>query len=223
MRLLYLHGWASGPKSAKATLLANALAVAGVQLHVPNLNRPSFGRLTFSNALAEVDETVAVEPGRWMLIGSSMGGYLAARWAEMHPSRVDKLVLLCPGFDLIERLPVVFNDDQLLARWERDGTFAPGYGPDGPASRIGWDFVADARKHPARPRLSHPTLIIHGKHDDVIPLDSSRRVAAECADSELVRLVEVDDGHDLVASSELIVALTMEWLGIAAPAAGKSG
>jgi pimeloyl-ACP methyl ester carboxylesterase len=32
-----------------------------------------------------------------VLIGSSMGGYIAARYAELHPEQVAKLVLLCPG------------------------------------------------------------------------------------------------------------------------------
>lgn len=212
---MYLHGWASSAQSAKGAVLARSFAASGVYLHLPSLNRPSFERLTYSGALDAVSETADAEPSaRWDVVGSSMGGYLAARWAELHPDRVHRLVLLCPGFDLLDRLPIVFRDDALLKKWEREGSFRPGYGPDGPDSRISWDFVADARRHPSRPRLRHPTLILHGLADDVIPISSSRRAVAECASAGLVELVELGDGHDLVASSETIGRLTKEWLGL---------
>jgi hypothetical protein len=162
--------------------------------------------------VSEAADASAEPSARWDVIGSSMGGYLAARWAELNPERVHRLVLLCPGFDLLERLPIVFRDNALLEKWERDGSFKPGYGPDGPYSRISWEFVTDARRHPGRPRLQHPTLIFHGLADDVVPISSSRRAVAEHESARLVELVELDDGHDLVASSETIVRLTREWL-----------
>lgn len=210
---MYLHGWASSAQSAKGAVLARSFAASGVHLHLPSLNRPSFERLTYTGALDAVREAADAEPSaRWDVVGSSMGGFIAARWAELHPERVNRLVLLCPGFDLLERLPIVFRDDALLDKWERQGSFEPGYGPDGPRSRVSWDFVADARRHPGRPRLRHPTLILHGVADDVIPIGSSRRAVAECESAELIQLVELDDGHDLVASSETIVRMTRDWL-----------
>jgi pimeloyl-ACP methyl ester carboxylesterase len=206
--VMYLHGWASGPGSAKGKVLAAALAARGVELCIPDLNRPSFERLTYSGALAAVTEAAASRAGRWDIVGSSMGGYLAARWAELHPERVNRLVLLCPGFDLLERLPLVFREERLYERWEREGFFAPG----GNYSRISFDFVADARRHPARPQLRHPTLIVHGTEDGVIPVSSSR--AAASSHPQCVELVELEDGHDLVASSERITLLARRWLGV---------
>ncbi|KAJ1635877.1 Alpha/Beta hydrolase protein [Pavlovales sp. CCMP2436] len=213
MNMMYLHGWASGPGSAKGRLLAAALATRGVPLTVPNLNCPAFEQLTYTGALSAISEAAALGTDRWNLVGSSMGGYLAARWAELHPERVNRLVLLCPGFDLLERLPIVFRDPNLYERWEREGCFSPGYGPDGPSSRISFDFVADARLYPARPRIKHPTLILHGVADNVIPLASSQLAA--CEHPECVQLVELEDGHDLVGvASSGISELTMRWLGV---------
>lgn len=47
------------------------------------------------------------------------------------------------------------------------------------------------------------TAIIHGVNDDVIPVDVSRRFAADHPD---VELIEVDDDHRLHGSTDLIVA-----------------
>ena len=141
---MYLHGFASSALSAKGLVLARSLAASGVQLRLPSLNRPSFERLTYSGALDVVRETADAEPSaRWDVVGSSMGGYIAARWAELQPERVRRLVLLCPGFDLLERLPIVLGDDALFEKWESEGSLALGYGPDGPRSRVSWDFVIE--------------------------------------------------------------------------------
>ncbi len=48
-----------------------------------------------------------------------------------------------------------------------------------------------------------PTLIIHGRHDDVVDIDLSRQWTHG---KPHVRLVEVDDGHELVASIDRIIA-----------------
>lgn len=226
MRIAYLHGFASGPQSAKGTLLAAALAARpGVSVHLPDLNRPSFRELTFSRAISAVDELVAAHPAeqRWHLIGSSMGGWLAARWAELHPEAVERLVLLCPAFDLLEHLPRALGRPGLLAEWERAGSIRLGYGPDGPSTEVDWSFAHDARDaHPARPALGlHPTLIMHGMRDEVIPVESSRRAVRElevvsgaapkgarCA----VVLEELDDDHALLRTSAHIAERCKEWL-----------
>jgi uncharacterized protein len=51
------------------------------------------------------------------------------------------------------------------------------------------------------PDVRVPTLVIHGTRDDVVPVQGSRTWAAS---KPHVRLVEVDDGHELVGSLEVI-------------------
>src|SRR5690348_17748458 len=55
-----------------------------------------FEHLTISGQLGVLERTLQNEPVR--LIGSSMGGYLAALYAARHPE-VDRLVLLAPALD----------------------------------------------------------------------------------------------------------------------------
>lgn len=200
-RLAYLHGFASGPLSKKGQALAARLSRRGVELHLPDLNRPSFGELTVTGALAAVDRMVAAGPPEavWRFVGSSFGGYVAARWAELHPERVDRLLLLCPGFDLPSRWPDLLGTEE-FARWERDGQLVL---PDGAGrpTPVHWGFVQDARRHPPFPEAPCPTRIVHGTRDEVVPVEGSRRYASR---RPHVELVEVDDDHALLASLEAI-------------------
>ncbi len=49
-----------------------------------------------------------------------------------------------------------------------------------------------------------PTLVLHGRHDDVVPIDESRRYQSRSGTH--VELLECDDGHRLHASLDALVA-----------------
>ena len=207
----YLHGFSSSAQSRKGTALAAHLQARGVELHLLELNVPSFAQLTYSAALSVVDALSREHPEhqRWRLVGSSMGAYLAARWAELHPDRVDRLVLQCPGFDLPSRWPVLMGADA-MARWKQEGSL-PIPDANGQPVAVHWEFVEDAQSHPAFPEVPCPTTIIHGTRDTVVPIDGSRRYAAT---RDHVRLVEVDDDHQLTDSMPRIAAVVCEDFGI---------
>lgn len=196
-RFAYLHGFASSPRARKGRWLAERLSGRGIELHLPDLNRPSFGRLTVTGALAAVDDLVAGGPpeARWRFVGSSFGGYVAARWTELHPERAGRLLLLCPGFGLLDRWPEMLGEEA-MTRWERAGAleFPDGAGRPTP---VHWEFIEDLRRHPPTPEAPCPTRIVHGTRDEVVPVEGSRRYAAE---RPHVDLVEVDDDHGLLAS-----------------------
>lgn len=203
LRFAYLHGFASGPSSYKGRFLADHLAGRGVELLLPDLNRPSFSRLTASGALAAVDDLVASGPAgaTWRFVGSSFGGLVAARWCELNPERVDRLLLLCPGFALLERWPGLLGPED-VARWEREGELAFD-DVDGRPTPVHWGFVEDLRDHPARPEVPCPTRIVHGIRDEVVPVEGSRGYAAG---RPHVSLLEVDDDHALTGSLQTIVS-----------------
>ncbi|MCB9742556.1 MAG: alpha/beta fold hydrolase [Alphaproteobacteria bacterium] len=209
LRYAYLHGFASSPRAYKGGVLRERLARFGVDLELPDLNQPSFSKLTYSGALGAVDALDDDPSRRWCLIGSSMGGYLAARWAELNPARVHRLVLLCPGFDLPSRWPDMLGE-QAMRRWEARGSlpFADG---EGVLRSLHWGFVTDAAGHPAWPEVPCPTLILHGRRDEVVPIEGSRRYAAERGQ---VRLIELDDDHGLADSVERIGRAAAEFFGL---------
>jgi pimeloyl-ACP methyl ester carboxylesterase len=67
--------------------------------------------------------------------------------------------------------------------------------------RLGWQFFEDARTLPPFPEVKSPTLCIAGRKDETVPLAD---VAAFVARTPSASLVEVDDGHELLTSLDLI-------------------
>ena len=213
LRHAYVHGFASSSLSYKGQALRRFYASHGREFLTPDLNAPSFAKLTYTDMLAAVDafdqardEAESIAPGRarWRIVGSSMGGYLAARWAELHPERVDELILLCPAFDFTKRWPSIIGEEG-FARWREQGHFSL---PDGTGTPVDvhYGLVEDAQTHPARPVVPCPTTIVHGTRDTVVPIELSREYAAAHAH---VALVEVDDDHTLAQSLPQIEALVL--------------
>jgi pimeloyl-ACP methyl ester carboxylesterase len=200
-RHAYLHGFGSSRLSRKGVFLRDELARDGIELELLDLNVPSFGRQTYTDILASIDafDATTAEGVKLRVMGSSMGGYLAARWAELNPERVDRLFLLCPGFDLAFRWPTLLGAGA-MARWEAAGMLevANGSGLERP---LHWRFVEDSREHPAFPEVPCRTRILHGTRDAIVPIGLSRGYVR---DRPHVDLVEVDDEHPLGESLERI-------------------
>src|SRR5690242_716245 len=101
-RILYLHGFASGPGSKKGVAFADHHAVRGIAVDRLNLRVPSFEHLRLSAMIATAQAALGGDRDRAIVVGSSLGGLTAARLAERDP-RVIALVLLAPAFQLIDR------------------------------------------------------------------------------------------------------------------------
>jgi pimeloyl-ACP methyl ester carboxylesterase len=192
MRFLYIHGFASGPRSRKAQTFQQALAARGIDLEVPALDEGDFEHLTISGQLAVITRWLNGEPAR--LIGSSMGGYLAALYAAAHPE-ISRLVLLAPAFGF-------------AARWrERIAGETPDYlevfhYAAGAMRRVHYGLIEDALGYPGKPDFVQPARIFHGIHDDVVPVGDSRDF---CAAHPNARLTELDSDHELLNVLEAIV------------------
>ena len=65
--------------------------------------------------------------------------------------------------------------------------------------RLNWDFMTTA-KLMSWPKLNHPTVILHGIADDVVPIENSQRVATD--QSNVIQLMEIEDGHRMQKSTE---------------------
>jgi pimeloyl-ACP methyl ester carboxylesterase len=199
MRFLYLHGFASGPHSRKALTFRTALAVRGVDLEVPQLDEGDFEHLTISGQLAVIARSLDGEPVR--LIGSSMGGYLAALYAAAHPE-VSRLVLMAPAFDF-------------AARWrEKIGAELPAHlevfhYATNSMRRVHYALIEDALRYPAMPDFAQPARIFHGIRDDVVPVETSREFSAAHPNA---RLTEVDSDHELLDVLDAIAGEAVPFL-----------
>jgi len=188
--LAYLHGFASGPGSTKAQFFRARLAQEGIALEIPDL-APDFTHMTMTGMLGIVEAILARGPA--VLLGSSLGGYLAALAAARHPDRVRGLVLFAPAFGFGARWEARIGP-AALARWREDGT-APvhhyGLGRDLP---LAIDLLDDARRYPEEPDPTAPALVHAGRHDEAVPLAAVERFARARPGRELA---VYDSGHEL--------------------------
>lgn len=197
MTVIYLHGFASGPGSKKATLLRERFREQGIELCVPDLAEGDFEHLTITRQLALVERLAG---GRAVsLIGSSMGGYLAALYAARHPG-VERVVLLAPAFGFARRLPSFLTAEQFAA-WERTGGHEFFHYGEGRPVRLHFGLIEDARRYEEFPEVTQPALILHGARDRDVPWELSARYAETRPN---VRLVPLDDGHELADSLERV-------------------
>jgi pimeloyl-ACP methyl ester carboxylesterase len=198
--IVYLHGFASGPESYKGRFLAERFAAMGVEVLRADLTpgADGFERSTPSSMLAEVESLLARAAGPHTLLGSSLGGYLAALAASRSPA-VDRLVLLAPAFRLAQRWKSRMTAEQLQG-WEREGLETFHYATNRPR-RLGWEFLRDAERWPDFPAVKVPTLCLAGRRDEVVPLQVVEEFVARTPSA---RLVVLDDEHELTASVERI-------------------
>ena len=200
MRYIYLHGFASGPGSRKAVAMAEAFSRRQLILEIPALDGEDFENLTISSQLAILEDTLQNEPA--CLIGSSMGGYLAAFYASRHPE-VARVVLLAPAFNFIPRWLARADPE---GNWHQSGWLDVYHYGSKSMRRLHFGLIEDARRYPGMPDFTQPGLILHGIRDETVPVEESR---AFLATHQNCRLREFDSGHEL---SDVLTELTAETL-----------
>ena len=211
-RFLYLHGFASGPRSKKGLAFAEHFTARGVHMECLDLRVPSFEKLRLSQMIEVTRAAIGSPRDRVVVFGSSLGGLTAARVAERDP-RVAALVLLAPAFQLVARwrqqLGPAWDD------WQRTGWREVLDHTTNAMARVDFGFPEDvAAIDFGFPDIRIPTLILHGTRDEAVPIDNSRRFAAG---RRHVRLIELDDGHELIASLPRLLeesdAFLAPWFG----------
>ncbi len=191
-RILYLHGFASSPQSSKARFFGEKLAANGVTLEKPDLTEGDFEHSTLSQQLAYLEQTVGDAP--CVLMGSSMGGYLAALYAARHARSVRKVVLMAPAFGLSVRWTRSLGFEA-MGEWQRHGyreVFH--YGENRPA-RISYNLIEDGLQYEEFPDVRCPALVLHGRRDESVDYHLSERFAEGRANVELILY---DSDHQLL-------------------------
>jgi pimeloyl-ACP methyl ester carboxylesterase len=169
-----------------------------------------YGVQTWADQVVGLMDTL--ELPRAHMVGNSFGGAIALRIATQHPDRVGKLVLMGsmgvpfpiteglervwgyePSFENMRKVLDVFaysrdlvNDELAEVRYR--GSIQPGFQESFaamfPAPRQRWVEAMCTPEDDIR-RLPHRTLIVHGREDQVIPVQTS------------LRLMELIDNADL--------------------------
>jgi uncharacterized protein len=206
MQYIYLHGFASSPRSFKARRFQAYCQPRGLTFQIPDLNSDDFRRLTLTRQLEDVAQLISDRPTA--IVGSSLGGLTAAILAEQHPN-IERLVLLAPAFGFLSHwLPTL--DRELLDRWQHTGTLSMFHYGDNCDRDLDYAFVCDLEQYDAyQLTRAVPTLIMHGVRDEVIPIAASRTYTR---DRDWVELIELDSDHSLASHCHLSIAQSFDFL-----------
>jgi hypothetical protein len=191
--ILYLHGFASGPRSEKGRYFYQQFSVLGGEVHQPDLAEGNFQEMTLSSQLKVVDRQVR-ELNPCLIVGSSLGGFLAAIYAARRPELAVRLALLAPGFGIARRLGEQLGPDG-IQHWKQQGTREFYHYGERCMMPIGFRFYEDALWYEENPPVTQPTLIFHGRRDEVVNAAVSVQFAWGKPN---VRLELVDSDHQLL-------------------------
>ena len=186
---IYLHGFASSPQSAKAIYLRDRLS----SLKIPDLNQGDFSHLTLTRQIEQIAAEFPPDPMPVTVIGSSLGGLTAAWVGEKYP-QVERLVLLAPAFEFLAHWLLRLGEEQ-LQQWQTEQYLPVYHYGEKRSLPLHYQFVTDAAQYQDEQlQRPIPTLILHGRHDEVIPIAASRDYAAS---RPWVELIELEDDHSL--------------------------
>jgi pimeloyl-ACP methyl ester carboxylesterase len=158
--VLYFHGFASSPSSAKITMLRPLLEPHGIVLDVPDLNVPSFAELDWNAMIALALEHARANPPQ-TLVGSSLGALVAL---EVARRGIDApLVLIAPAIGIGARWKTRLPDGDPVMVWNH------ALKADAPIHRAFFDQMnaVDADAQPPRSRV----IVFMGRLDESVPFD----------------------------------------------------
>ena len=215
MRVLYLHGFASSTQSSKAAFFASRFASHAIDCQIPDFNEPDFSTLTVSRMIGQVGDRIGGNSDdRVILIGSSLGGFVAVNTALRYPERIDRMVLLAPALDFGGNRMRTLGD-RGIEEWQRTNrldVFHHGFGRIMP---VHYELYADARRYDAmNARLAMPVQVFQGRRDDAVDPETVERWAK--ARPGIVELHMLDDDHQLHASLESIWVDVERFTGLTA-------
>jgi uncharacterized protein len=211
-RVLYLHGFASGPQSTKAGYFSERFREHGVPFVCPDFNAPDFSTLTLTRMLDQVDGELAKESAPATVIGSSLGATLAILAADRFAPLIDRLVLLAPAVMFAKAGHHLLPPERIDA-WRQRGAlpfFHYAYGEERP---LAFAFYEDSLRYDTfAATLAQPTLILQGLRDASVDY---RTVDAFARGRTNVSLSLLDDDHQLTASLPRIWSAVQAFLDLA--------
>jgi len=207
MRVVYLHGFASSPGSSKARFFRQKFEAHGVPIEIPQLDEGDFKGLTITRQLDVIDRAINGEPA--VLMGSSLGGYLAALHAARNP-KIEKLVLLAPAFQFPTRWRQRYTSEDLALWKQMEYMPVYHYGQNSQA-HLGYQFFEDAQGYENEPEFKQRALILHGSEDTIVPVEVSKTFALR---RPHVQLQVLRSGHELTDVLDQLWDESAEFLGL---------
>jgi hypothetical protein len=218
--VVFLPGYASDMGGTKAMFLRDACAARGQAMlrldysgHGASGGKFEDGSIgIWTEDAARIIEAVTGDKSL-ILVGSSMGGWIALLLALRFARRVESLLLVAPAPDFTEVLLLPKLSVENLEVLDRDGVV---YAPSDYGAPLAYTkkLLDDGRNHlllNGTIPLDRPVQILHGMRDDAVPWQHSLTIS-ECLQSEAVRITFVKDGDHRLSRHEDLLLLRASLL-----------
>ena len=192
--VLYFHGFASSPASAKIAALRPLLGARGIEMNTPDLNAPSFEKLDW-DAMVERAVSEARRTPPKAMVGSSLGALVAIAVAKsgVHVP----LVLIAPALGVARRW------QEKIPATDPVKVFNHALGTDAWIHRAFFEQMATLHIDDEPPPVA--VTAIMGRLDETVPFDMVRAAWDGWNMQPPSKLIEIEDGdHGLVACTDLI-------------------
>jgi pimeloyl-ACP methyl ester carboxylesterase len=223
--LVWLGGFRSEMAGTKAQALADWAEASGRDFlrfdyfgHGASDGEFEAGTITLwrEDALAVIDQ---LTEGRLVLVGSSMGGWLACLAALARPDRIAGLLLIAPAADFTERLMKPGLSREALAEIARRGVWREPstYDPEGnPITRALLEDGARWSILPGPVPIEASVRILQGGADPDVPWRHALDLALAIRSEDLVFSLVRDGDHRLSRPQDLarLLAFAEELAGL---------
>lgn len=206
--LLFLPGYASDMDGAKAVALDAFAAERGLAMLRFDYSGTgsSDGRFRDGTLARWTDEATALLDamvgGPAILVGSSMGGWIAFHLALRRPERVKGLVGIAAAPDFT----AWGYSDEEKAALRRDGRLEQPnpYGPEPQLTTLGfWESGQRMRLLEGEIPIDCPVRLIHGDADEEVPLDIAFRLKDRLRSADVQVTIIKGGGHRLSGTHEI--------------------
>lgn len=212
--IIYLHGLGSGPASQKGVLVREHFSSRGYSVSLPSVTVPSLEALSPRRAVDLVKDLVSqYRADGLILMGSSFGAFLALNaYHELsndERAHIRSLVLLAPALNPWDPASGLLTPERERV-WRERGSAPVLNLETGVEVPVHYRFVEELRAFDSRVvTLEAPTLIVHGRNDEVVPVRQSKDFAESHPG---VTLEVLPDSHQLLGDPPKILNLIERFI-----------
>ncbi|HUK81835.1 MAG TPA: alpha/beta hydrolase [Verrucomicrobiae bacterium] len=225
--IILLHG--AGDQAGAWAKVAPAL-IGKYRVVIPDLaghgdSDPKSGPLSVRTVLAGIEAIASAESGRVTIVGNSLGGWIASLYAQKHPEKVERLVLVNGGPLIGDRPDITLTPKtreearKTIAAMFDPGSFQlPDYVVDdivreaqtGALMRLS-ETANEMPKYLLEGRLNEitvPVNLVWGESDHVLSLNYAKRMQSQLPNAQLVTLKRCGHAPQLECPKAFTAKLT---------------
>ena len=214
--VIFCCGYRSDMFSTKATAIAEWCAVREVPFtrfdyRGHGKSEGDFKEFTIGGAIEDTLEVIdEITRGPQIIIGSSMGGWVALHAAKERKSVIRGIIGIAAAPDFTEKLMLARMTPEQRREIEDEGVLWANSEVTGADYPITWNFITEARQHLMLDDvigLDIPVHLFHGQLDDTVPWEQALLLAKQLTAEDVAVTLIKDGDHRLNRPTDMQLVL----------------